>query len=222
MSSLLSAKALKKQMREGFVNRLAGLSFFDLIEKSGRLSDRFFEWIHSHESRLRGGWIVSFCPFGNEPQINIEKEGCREPYRVGYVRIEDWNGRKMSARAARRDTPDLWEVIEPSSGIRIDQPVATLPEVSREQMHMILVPGLAFSRDGRRLGRGAGFYDRFLQDFSGALRVGVAFDEQISDLVPEEEWDERVDIILTDREIIPTNSYGDWTTHGKIIRRNQK
>ena len=222
VSSSARANESKRRLRDEFLRRLSGLSFLDLIGKSGSLSDHFFAFVRTHEPLIRGKYIISFCPFGNEPQINIEKEGGREPYRVAYVRVEDWAGRRMSARAARRDTPDLWEVIEPQSGVRIDQPLGSLPEVVAQDIGIILVPAIAFTREGKRLGRGAGFYDRFLRGFPQALRLGIAFAEQLSNSLPEEEWDERVDIILTDQEKIPMNSYGDWTKHGKIIHRNQE
>jgi 5,10-methenyltetrahydrofolate synthetase len=222
VSSTSSLRILKRQLREKWLHRIASVSFLELIGKSGNLSDHFFEFVRRHEGAIQGGYLVSFCPFGNEPQINVEIEGGGEPYRVAYVRVEDWASRKMSIRAARRDTPDLWEVLEPVDGVGIDQPRATVPAVKDDEVRMILVPAVAFTREGVRLGRGAGFYDRFLRSHPFALRVGVGFSEQIAPDLPEDSWDERVDIILTDREIIATNSYGDWTNHGKIIHRNKK
>jgi len=164
---------------------------------------------------------VSFCPFGSEPQINIEKEGMGEAYRVAYVRIEDWSDRSMDARVARRDTPDLWEEFEVPQGERIFQPRGDLPKVDSSEIAVILVPGLAFSSDGSRLGRGAGFYDRFLCAHPSALRVGVAWGEQILPEIPVSGHDERVDIILTEQSLVTTNSYGEWRIHGKIKSRNQ-
>jgi 5,10-methenyltetrahydrofolate synthetase len=212
----------KRQLRDEYLKRLSSLSFHDLIGKSGSLSERFFEFARLHEPQMRGSFVVSFCPFGNEPQINIEKEGAGESYRVSYVRVDDWASRKMSGRVSRRDTPDLWEEFDPGNGVRIYQPVSSLPLVRAEEVTAILVPAVAFSREGGRLGRGAGFYDRFLRAHPAALRVGIAFSEQLAPALPEDEWDERVDVILTDREIIAMNSYGDWTNHGKIIHRNHK
>lgn len=63
--------------------------------------------------------------------------------------------------------------------------------------HFLLVPGLAFSADGNRLGRGKGFYDCYLQSFQG-LKVGVCFQEQVQDEVPVEDYDQTVDYVVTD------------------------
>ena len=68
-----------------------------------------------------------------------------------------------------------------------------------------LVPGVAFDRKGRRLGRGAGFYDRFLgAEGVGAFRCAVAFACQIMETVPTDAHDLPVDCVVTEREIIYT------------------
>lgn len=86
------------------------------------------------------------------------------------------------------------------------------PEYSPEQVDFILVPGLAFDRQGGRLGYGGGYYDYILnlrsdlQDSGGV--VAVAFALQIVDEVPRESWDARVPIIVTEDEIIDTRRGG--------------
>lgn len=64
---------------------------------------------------------------------------------------------------------------------------------------LIIVPGLAFDRHGRRLGRGGGYYDRFLRSYPEAVRIGVAWDCQIMAQVPVSGWDRRMDAVLTPR-----------------------
>lgn len=68
----------------------------------------------------------------------------------------------------------------------------------------ILVPGQGFTRRGNRLGRGKGYYDKYLKDFKGP-KIGICFVEQIQEEIPFEEHDEKVDVIVTDRSIIETN-----------------
>jgi 5-formyltetrahydrofolate cyclo-ligase len=58
------------------------------------------------------------------------------------------------------------------------------------------VPGLGFTPDGRRLGKGRGYYDRLLR-LVRAFRCGIAFDEQIIEDLPAGPHDERLDCILT-------------------------
>ncbi|MEM1423987.1 MAG: 5-formyltetrahydrofolate cyclo-ligase [Planctomycetota bacterium] len=70
-----------------------------------------------------------------------------------------------------------------------------------EGIGVVLVPGVAFTRAGQRLGRGGGFYDRFIQRLrrrpGGApALIGVCFEEQVVDELPVEAHDERVDRVV--------------------------
>ena len=68
---------------------------------------------------------------------------------------------------------------------------------------LIVVPGLAFSSRGERLGRGDGFYDRALASFAGQLHsVGVAFEGQLRRSLPLEAHDLRVDRVVTEERIL--------------------
>jgi len=86
--------------------------------------------------------------------------------------------------------PGAFGIFEPPEG-RILPP---LPD-------LLLVPGLAFDHAGRRLGRGAGFYDRAIKDLPG-FRLGVAFAGQIVSRVPAEPHDQEVDGILTENGVV--------------------
>jgi len=67
-----------------------------------------------------------------------------------------------------------------------------------EHIEMIIVPGVAFDRNGNRVGRGKGFYDRLLAE-TRALKIGVGYDFQLVDEIDAEPHDVRVDIVITDR-----------------------
>ncbi len=70
---------------------------------------------------------------------------------------------------------------------------------------LVIVPGLAFDTAGNRLGRGGGYYDRFLRRLRrSATTVGLAFDAQIVDAVPADDRDFGMDIIVTDRRVCRT------------------
>lgn len=62
---------------------------------------------------------------------------------------------------------------------------------------MIIVPGLAFDKQGRRLGYGGGYYDTFLAKHPGVLKVAIAFPFQVVAEVPADVHDERVDLVIT-------------------------
>ncbi len=71
-------------------------------------------------------------------------------------------------------------------------------EVPLQKIDVFLVPGLAFDREGHRLGRGKGFYDRVLCQAKG-IKIGLAGVHQISDeILPNESHDIKVDAVVTD------------------------
>ena len=74
-------------------------------------------------------------------------------------------------------------------------------EVAPEVLDVILVPALAFAEsDGSRLGRGGGYYDRFLaKPGIRARRVGVGFETQVTPTVPCEPHDSRVQELVTEK-----------------------
>ena len=64
---------------------------------------------------------------------------------------------------------------------------------------LVLVPGVAFSRTGHRLGRGGGFYDRLLSGRArNAYKLGICFASQLLDAVPTEEHDAVLDAVISD------------------------
>ena len=67
---------------------------------------------------------------------------------------------------------------------------------------LIVTPLLAADRQGNRLGYGRGYYDTFFKKHPDAIRVGYCYDFQIVNEVPTEAWDEKLDGIVTNQEII--------------------
>ena len=78
----------------------------------------------------------------------------------------------------------------------IPEPKDGCVELPLKQLDLVVAPGVGFTLDGRRLGRGRGFYDRLLA-LVGGVKCGIAFDEQIVDDIPTEPHDIRLDCILT-------------------------
>lgn len=75
---------------------------------------------------------------------------------------------------------------------------ATSKAIDVASLDVVIVPGLAFDRKNNRLGRGAGYYDRFLSTLSEhTVTIGIAFDFQVVDSLPVEQHDVALDVILS-------------------------
>ena len=88
-----------------------------------------------------------------------------------------------------------WGILEPISGV-------VLP---LESGTMLVVPGLLFDARGVRLGRGGGLYDRALAKYSSAFRIGVAYEAQLTPILPRAAWDVGMDVVVSDRRTIETS-----------------
>lgn len=85
--------------------------------------------------------------------------------------------------------PGNFGILEPCSGSNPAHP---------KEMDLIVVPGIAFDTKGHRIGYGKGFYDRLLKETKG-FKVGLAFNEQLLETVPNEAHDVPLDLLITDQ-----------------------
>ena len=95
---------------------------------------------------------------------------------------------------------DLEKDVAPGS-FGILEPVPGLPEIDvktlSEKRSVALVPGLAFDKENFRLGRGKGFYDRFLASVGNSLyRIGIGYSFQLVERVPKEPHDLQLDAVI--------------------------
>lgn len=99
-----------------------------------------------------------------------------------------------------RELSDLSQLVETAFGLREPDPEQS-PPANPGLADLIIVPGVAFTVDGSRLGMGGGYYDLFLAEH-GALRVGLAYEMQLVDSLPVSAHDQSMDWIVTELRAI--------------------
>lgn len=148
------------------------------------------------ESWPAGTTLALFGGLKNEPDIlpQILPPLIAQGIRLCFFQIE---GAGLHAHEVRgvddlhRGPMGIWE------------PKPYCPRLAAAELDIILVPGLAFTRDGRRIGRGGGYYDRYLaQPACRARLIGLTTDMQIVNDLPTEPHDQRVRQILTESGLI--------------------
>lgn len=154
---------------------------------------------------------VTHLPFWHEAQtvfgyLAMEDEVdlhavLRSAYRGGKTialpRVEDSG---IEFRAVAKREYDLATSLE-RHPFGFLQPKSASPRVIADERTLILVPGRGFDRSGARLGRGGGYYDRFLSALDPTITtVGIAYSVQVVRSVPHDESDVPVQIVLTDGE----------------------
>ena len=194
--------ARKRVVRAQVRARLAVLDGPQIESRSQSLAERLFptSWWRD------GQWVFIYIPMGGEVDTRfIVARAYRDGKRVAIPRMEGedlafyfYDGRTENL------LPNQFGILEPDPAWKLVDP--SLPTGKRL---LVLTPGLAFDRERRRLGRGKGFYDRFLHRLraahpagSGSWAVGLALAEQLVERVPVSDHDEILDGIVTDREVI--------------------
>jgi 5-formyltetrahydrofolate cyclo-ligase len=133
---------------------------------------------------------------GEADTAPIAAEAARRGIVVTYPRcLPETREMALHAVAAEGDlVPGAYGIREPDALV--------CPLVSAGEVDVALVPGLAWDRAGRRLGRGAGYYDRLfaLPDWRG-FRCGIFFAAQEMGAVPTDPWDALLAAVATEREV---------------------
>lgn len=78
--------------------------------------------------------------------------------------------------------------------------------ISKEKIDICVMPGLAFTATGRRLGYGKGFYDRYLENLN-CIKIGLCFDFQIIENIPVSDFDVNADYLVTDSRVVDCTSF---------------
>ncbi|MEN3034370.1 MAG: 5-formyltetrahydrofolate cyclo-ligase [Aquificaceae bacterium] len=174
---------VKEHLRRSFIKRRLFMSQEDIQKRSFYISMRLREII----SHLKPKAILGFWPIKKEPQLwsffqELNKEGI-----------------KLLLPAVAKGGLLLFEF----RGILKRGPFGTLePEglIAKEpsDLELAIVPGICFDLRGYRLGYGGGYYDRFLK-LVRAPKIGVCFDEELIQELEYDSWDERVDMVITEK-----------------------
>jgi len=137
--------------------------------------------------------VLAYWPLASEPDIRPALRtwlsgGC-------HISLPLVEGEGLSAR----EISDFDALIRGDLGVREPDP-ARCPASQLKTVDLIIVPGVAFASNGDRLGRGGGYYDRFLAAIPTEIpRIGVAFACQIFDVIPTEPHDWQLSAVITTR-----------------------
>jgi len=180
----------KSSIRITFLNQRLLLSRAEVGAMSGEAQDQFL----SLPTFQRATTLALYSPIRNEVETDkLLSVALAMGKQVYYPAASEEGMRFFRVRSLADLQVGRFGILEPVRG---------LTEIASAQLELLLVPGVAFDRQGHRLGYGRGYFDRFLNDgcFTG-LSVGFGYDFQVLDKLPTDEHDQRVALLVTDREI---------------------
>jgi 5-formyltetrahydrofolate cyclo-ligase len=178
----------KARLRREVRTTVAALSVQERAEASARLVDRISTWpvfLQARTVLLTASLAdeVDLTPLIGRAQALGKR--CALPF---------FNSANQEYGVREWNRP-VAELIPGAYGVR--EPGESCGNVPFPDLDFILVPGVAFTSSGMRLGRGKGYFDRLLQRAASAVTCGIGFDCQMVPSIPSEAHDVAMDFVLT-------------------------
>jgi len=186
---------LKKiKLRKEAKKKLENLTYKEKVEKDTLINERIYCFVKNMEPENIG----VYYPIKNEVSVlGLTARILKENYSVFYPRFiqkhECNSGYQMSkVTDLNQLKPGLFNIPEP--------PQSSLT-VKSSEIDLWLIPGLAFSPDGIRLGRGGGYYDRLLAG-TGGIKAGILYECQLMPDIPFESHDICMNILVMENKTL--------------------
>ena len=175
----MDKKALRREIRE----KKRAMPEEEIVFRSERLGELFV----NSEAYQNAKTVYGYLPYNQEVRtVPMLQQALRDGKRVAVPKIY---GDTMKFLYL----DDLSKVEKNDMGI--PEPIADDP-VAEDETALVLMPGLAFTKKGDRMGYGGGFYDRFLAQEPHHPTLALCYEFQIVDSLPTEEYDIPVDTVL--------------------------
>lgn len=176
----------KSELRQFYRKRLRALSAADRLAKNAAIAALLTELTLFSTSQS----VMSYLSFGTEVDTRATIAGWLKENRRVYA------PRVVEKAALEWVTLSSLDVLT-TGAHGVPEPVGPATESAALADTPIIVPGLAFTKDGQRLGRGLGVFDRFLAGHAGT-RIGLAFGCQVAEALTTEAHDIPMDIVITE------------------------
>lgn len=184
--------SIKSELRQRLRRVLSDIPDDEIGTRSLQACHRLFE-----QPEYTGAQVVMvFLPLAHELDTTpLVLRAWQDRKRVLAPKVS-WNQRRMIPVEIRSLTDDL-----AVSNLGVREPVSGIP-IPVSLIDLVIVPGLGFDEHGNRLGRGRGFYDRFLAhaEFKG-VACALAFEPQVTTSLPVGPLDRRVNMLVTDGKV---------------------
>lgn len=181
----------KKELRRITRNKLAQITDDQYYQRSAMIAEQLFK---------QEAWKKAACigiTISLKPEVDtysIIEKAWKEEKTVAVPKCEP-KERKMTFRAIEH-----FQQLEKVYFNLLEPIEAETNEKNAHEIDLLIVPGVAFTEKGDRLGVGGGYYDRYLSFYKGET-IALAFDDQIVKTLPIDVYDQPVKQIITDAKV---------------------
>lgn len=170
-------KELRGQMKPEEVKSLSGLICRNLMESHLFLDTQY---------------IYAYYPLGNEVDIcPVIEEAWKLEKRVAFPKVFGDEMFFFEIKDFHQLSEGSFGVMEPEESCPVDW-----------EKPLVLTPGVAFDRNGNRMGYGKGYYDRYFGARPAAFMIGVAYEWQVAEKIPAGAYDRAMDGMVTEKGIL--------------------
>jgi len=187
----------KKILRKEILTKRKNIDIVEKEKMDRKICDKFYESKYYRDAKN----IFIYISYDSEINTKeIINKALIDNKKI-YVPRTEFKTRLMDAV----EIISLDNLIESEYGIL--EPSIEEPHIEPNELDLIVVPGVAFDRNGGRIGYGAGFYDRYFKkinkdNIKKIQKIALAYDFQILENIPMNEHDVPVSYIITEKEFI--------------------
>jgi 5-formyltetrahydrofolate cyclo-ligase len=204
----------KRALRHAMLARRQEVSPAERARLSAAMTARLGALPELVAASTSGGTVAGFVALPGKGEVDPAAALSAAHARGAHVALPRVSAEAPRLRFHDVDPSDAVALVPGPFGLR--EPAPSALEVAVESIDVMLVPGLAFDRAGRRLGYGGGYYDEAAGRLRAAGRgflVGLAYDFQLVERCPAGEADVGVDCVVTDSQVVrcaaPQSSDGE-------------
>ncbi len=174
---------MKSQIRKQLIEKRNSISQSEAVAKSKIICDKLLKDPDYKKSKT----IMFYISKGNEVHTNELIEKSLKTKKVIVPKIIKDGLICCEINSLSNMSQNCFGIMEPKDEIACDI----------SSIDLIIVPGIAFDKSGHRIGFGKGYYDKLLKN-AKCKKIALAYDFQILEKIPADEWDEKIDKIITD------------------------
>ena len=162
------------------------------LEHSNNVANNLIQYLESKTILKEDTKIACYWPIGSEIDTRPSLAALNE-YKI------------LISIASTENNNIIFRHWEPNEKIEINKLGTKLDTVEIKEQDIIICPLIGFDKNLNRLGRGGGYYDKILQKYNEAIKIGFAYSIQEIKSIPMEEHDIYMDTIITEKFIYNSN-----------------